>query len=489
MRQLTKGADFYLQHLTETSKDLITATRLEVDQKVADVAESVESFFESELSSNTWGLHQAARDHLDRFRSFLHSYYIEQHGFWPPDRFQDDTVQRLICNSMYSDFKVLYHHLADPKSNGHEVVSSINDSGGVCVLQNIRSFDTRAKYSPLPHAMPQLPHEDTVEVIPTRKERRNSWNPMVKRKLDKEQRNAKRAQALVNSTNRDWNLTSSLLVRRFCKFESRAASDDMDTVSLADGRKVRWLAVYAILQTLISTMQAPKQVRNTEGLTYPLCCRVPDLLPWQHKSPTSSIVTKSTVIQPDISYSHTNTEPVRPTLSRKNSDLKEKVQNAEFSPVRRTLTRTSSSLRTASLRRLVSFSSESRAEDQNKKQSSFCEIYVPGYGNGLNEVDVEMTTSPIDDTLPRLPGSNSVSRESSNASSNSTWSKTSTESGTMIETPETSTSDIAQAMSNLGLALDKSGDEVPAAIQIVAPEEGLETVHFNARTWDAVLRT
>jgi hypothetical protein len=399
---------------------------------------------------------------------------------------------------MYHDFKTLYHHLADPKSTEEEAMSDISDSGGVCVLQNTRSFDTRHKCSPLPHLMPQLPHEDAVEIVLTRKERRKSWNPMVNRKIDKEQRNARRAQALVNSTDRDWNLTSSLLVRRFAKFEAKAAYDELENISLADGRKVRWLAVYAILQILISTMQAPKQVRNTEGLSYPLCCRVPDKMPWQNKSSADSITTTSTIIQPDVSYSHTNTEP-RPILSRKNSD-KTEINDTESpsSPIRRTLSRTSSSLRSSSLRRLVSFTSDTPAEDKQNKRSSFCEIYVPGYGNGLNEVDLVLSpNTESDDTVPKLPGStSSVSRESSNASSNSTWSKTSSNSDE-AKTPGTSTSDIADAMSHLGFAMEKTDGEKTekvkrsgfGSIQIVAPEEGLETVHFNARTWDAVLRT
>jgi hypothetical protein len=140
--------------------------------------------------------------------------------------------------------------------------------------------------------------------------------------------------------------------------------------------------------------------------------------------------------------------------------------------------------------RRLSYKSDPSANDSRKRNSSFTEIYIPGYGNGLNEVEV--SSSPVDDTVPRLSGSASVSRESSNASSSSSWSKTTTDSGSNLsaKTPDPSASDIAAAMAELGLAIAKTESTVSVhgAIQIIPAEEGLETVHFNARTWTDVIR-
>ena len=447
------------------------------------------NFFENELSSTQWGLHQAARDHLDRFKSFLHSYYIEQHGFWPPDKVNEEAMQRLLCNAMYSDIRSLYHHLADPKSSGVEPDSDISGSGGVCVLQNTQSFDSRLHLKPLPESLPQLPDEAKVDFVRTQSERRNSWSPLVQRKLRKEERNAKRRQALVDSTNRDWNLMDCLLVRRFSEFEVSAATDDLEDISLADGRKVRWIVVYAILQTLISVMQAPKQVRNADGLSYPLCCRAPEVLPWMDITQPSSAIADKGELQPDLAYSHTNTEPSKATIARKSSAVKDRRETTDAAPLRRSITRTASNLRSASLLRLVTSKTETPVEEMPKKRGSFCEIYIPGYGNGLNEV--EITSSPVDDTVPKLPGSNSVSRELSNASNNSSSSNTSTESDSTTRTPDTSSSDITEAMAALGIAVAKPDSKIVAstgALQIIPAEEGLETVHFNARTWTDVLR-
>ena len=484
--------------MSDKSRALIGQERVDMDARLSQITESITSFFEVELSGAQWGLHQSARDHLDHFRSFLHSYYIELHGFWPPEKFEEEVVQRLVYNSMYADFRTLYHHLADPKSSNAEFESDISASGGVCVVQNLGSFNKRLAIEPLHQTLPQLPCESKVDIVRISSERRNSWNPLLKRRLEKEDRSKRRKQALVNSSNRDWELMRCRLVRRFSDFESRTATDELETVSLADGRKVRWIAVYAILQILICIMQAPKQVRNTEGLSYPLCCRAPEMMPWQHTSRRASAVEEKVGIQPDMAYSHTNTEPVpRPMLSRKSSALKDspsKDHTASDEPValRRSLTRTATSLRSKSLRRLITNKSETSLSTMSKKRrSSFCEIYVPGYGNGLNQVEIDFTASPIDDTVPRLPGSNSVSRESSNASNNSSYSSTSTESSGTARTPEISGSDISQAMAELGIAVAKPDSkhvEMAGAIQIVPAEEGMETVHFNASTWTDVLR-
>ena len=464
-----------------------------MDLKLGQVTDAVSNFFESELSSPFLGLHQAARDHLDRFRSFLHSYYIEQHGFWPPDKFDREVTQRLVYDTMYSDFRSLYHHLADTKSADSDSDSEISTTGGICVLQNVRSFDYKSGFDPLPDLLPQLPCEANINVdnIISRKERRKSWNPVVKRKFEKEARNARRMQALVDSTNRDWTLMSCVLVRRFSEFEVKAATDELETISLADGRKVRWIAVYAILQILISVMSAPKEVRNKEGLSYSLCCKAPELLPWQDVSPAESVLGIKAELRPDMTHSHTNTEPARPALARKSSGLRERRETIDTVPRRRSMTRTASAFRSSSLRRLMSNKSDVSLNEASKKRQSFCEIYVPGYGNGLNAVEIEYTASPTDDKIPTFSNSNSVSRESSNASSNSTWSKTSSDSSSMTKTPDTSSADITKAMAELGLAVaqpDCKMSRATGAIQIIPAEEGLETVHFNPRTWTDMLR-
>ena len=45
-----------------------------------------------------------------------------------------------------------------------------------------------------------------------------------------------------------------------------------------------------MLQTLISVTRAPVEVRDTEGVSYPLCCQIAGTPPWQvSKAPEASI--------------------------------------------------------------------------------------------------------------------------------------------------------------------------------------------------------
>src|SRR5437667_12578075 len=96
---------------------MLLKARLEMDVRLDRVGRSVVNFFELDLSGEHLGLHQTAREHFDRFRSFLHTYYIERYTFWPPASFDTGLQgQRTVYHSMYSDFRSLYHYLVDPAS-------------------------------------------------------------------------------------------------------------------------------------------------------------------------------------------------------------------------------------------------------------------------------------------------------------------------------------------------------------------------------------
>jgi hypothetical protein len=463
-----------------------------MDTRLERVSNAVAHFFEDELSQGLQGLSQSARNHLDRFRSFLHAFYIEQHGFWPPNRFEQESVQRLICNSMHSDFHSLYRHLADASSSSDGLDADIAAAGGVCIAQNIKAFNLRQRMTPLPHTLPMLPKTTETHKVG----RRNSWNPRARHREEKSRRNTARMQSLIDSTNRDWTLMNCVLVRRYSEFEVETAVDDLQDLSLAEARKVRWLVVYSILQILSSTTHAPKQVRNVEGLSYPLCCEAPAVMPWEigkGKRRPPGPEKRASVIEPDTLHSHTNTAPPSPvsltrTLSSKammgkNGSVKramsrgeERRQTIAGDMPGRALSRRPPSARSSSLRR---FMSVKRDEEEvpavpvrpklPSKRASFCEIYVPGYGNGLNDVEVK-----ADIGLTALPIVNgTVSRESSNASHATSRSKSSVE--TEVATPDSSP--LLGNDSVVKLDLLEGGK----------PVDGNTLLHFNTSTWDDML--
>lgn len=497
------------------------------------VCRSIETFFEHEISGNFLGVPQAGKDHFDRFRSFLHSYYIEQHGFWPPAGFELDTTKWTVYSSMYSDFRNLYHHLVDADSPTEH--SNLLTSGGVCALQNIRAFDARQRFDTLPRPLPRIPVEPVTTTRSQSLMRRRSWNPITQKKLERDSRNSLKVQSLINASNRDMSIMSSLLVRRFCEFEAQSTISSYDHISLGDGRKIRWILIYAILQTLISIMQAPLPVRNTEGLSYSLCCKVPESMPWRSRFSYTK-QKKTSEIVPDIDYIHPNTSSNNVDGRQPRSLTKQEKQQRRKSLPGGTssfLGRSSSNPRSSSLRRFMSLNRKTSDEPTSPKQAAFCEILVHGYGNGLNEVtrDAEITALPdIDDAMRQkaaefkeaarkqehvankpesepepepekkvaqnldigdllAPNSTSVSRESSNASSNTTWSKSSRDSEEDVPTPNDT-----PKMTNLidmlkASAIDPSRRKLPSNdVHVYDEVDGVRgSVHINTKTWDEIL--
>ena len=237
------------------------------------------NFLEEDLSGAYLGLSPSARLHLDRFRSFLHSFYVAQHGYWPPTRTNRSSVafSKLIYRSMYFEFRNLYEYLVDPTSS-IDLTSTRPADGGICVYQNVSAFDKRRKYASLPHPLPLIP-----EVTVPGKERPNTVRKLFK--LSQAQKNERRAAslaALSAATNpSDIKIMECSLVREYLRFEKTWTLHEKDnSISCSDARKVRWILIYAILQTLISVTRAPPEVRDTEGVSYSLCCQIAGTPPW-----------------------------------------------------------------------------------------------------------------------------------------------------------------------------------------------------------------
>lgn len=513
--------------LGRTSKSMISRARLEVDVRSDRVSRSVANFFENDLSGAFLGLHQAAREHLDRFRSFLQSFYIEQHGFWPPKDFDDEDVKKAVYTELYSAFRDLYHHLVDNDSKP-EMVDNVSHSGGVCTLQNIQAFDARHSYDALPHPLPMLPVPPATTTSSSTS-KLGSLSLGKKRRAQREARDEQAMQALIDSSNRDWNIMSCLLVRRYSEFERLSVLDDFENVSLVDGRKVRWILIYAVLQTLITVMQAPKQVRNTEGLSYSLCCHTPKTMPWNMDSNSSfdtqslassrtseatGPLTKGNKVEltPDVNYSHTNSSsgslsqnPSRSRAERRNS--LPVLANTPTTSTRTTTTvshKTSTASRSSSLRRflvkrttstdehpLPTMPTLSRRTMAVTKSPAFCEIFVQGYGNGLNDAIVSDSTSsgspstltpkassqipsptemPLDNVL--------VSRESSSASASSAYTNRSTSTN-----PPSGTDDNLPDMDHLSVHNEDSNKLSLSPSPTAAPDKGKrrEPVHGSVR--------
>ena len=267
------------QHISRTSQALISRAHLEMDLRLEKSGLSLSNFLEDDLSGAYIGLGKEAHLHLERFRSFLHSFYISKHGYWPPTSLDrtSRSLPKSIYRSMYFEFRNLYDYLVDPTS-GISLQDNKPVDGGICVFQNVLAFDKRHKYSPLPHPLPLVPK------LPAQLNHSKSLGRLFGNRQAKLDRRIRAADALSAATNPYENrVMSCSLVQEYLRFEKSWTVREEATVSCADARKVRWILVYAIFQTLISVTRAPQEVRDTEGVSYPLCCQIGGTPPWQTK--------------------------------------------------------------------------------------------------------------------------------------------------------------------------------------------------------------
>jgi hypothetical protein len=403
------------QAVSRVTKAMITRTRLEMDVQLDRVAKSLTTFFDNEISGSYLGLTPTAQDHMDRFRSFLHAYHIESHGFWPPAGFDSSfALRRSLYRSMYVEFRALYEYLVDPESNP-SLQHNKTMEGGICILQNVRAFDTRYRLETLPHPLPLLPSPPQLSA--------SVGFTIRKRRMERDTRHAALIKSLIEATNRDMSLTNTPLVRRYNQFEKQTILDDIDPVNLTEGRKVRWILVYAIFQILASVISAPKEVMDTEGLSYPLCCQRPKTMPWMmidiaaSTGPVSSAprsIKREDVVdglhdqkqelRPDVDYitSQRNHSSTSLTNSLSTTDSRS-TSSAPKSP---SATITSKSSQGRSLLRLLQRRKTSSTDtttistpalSARPKHASFHEILVYGYGNGLNETIDDTPKTPVND--------------------------------------------------------------------------------------------
>ncbi|KAK3065209.1 hypothetical protein LTS18_005995 [Coniosporium uncinatum] len=281
------------ESITGEPNHWITRAYLEMDLHLDRVSKAISNFLEDDLSATYLGLSSGARAHLVRFRSFLHSQYVERFGYWPPPK--GSPFSKTLYRTLYFDFRSLYDFLVDLDSTD-ALETQRPATGDICVCQNVGAFDKRHKCEPLPHPLPLEP------TCPPDHGKTQSQCALIALKLgskpNKIDRYMATRAALSAATNtQDAQLTNSPLVKAYKQSEYEICSSRQEEkVSLVDARKVRWILIYGALQMLISVIRAPKEVRDTEGPNYPLCCLVAGTPPWKPENkglPTSWSATPS----------------------------------------------------------------------------------------------------------------------------------------------------------------------------------------------------
>jgi hypothetical protein len=341
---------------------------------------------------------------MNRFRRFLHSFYVKKYGYWPPPR--GSPFPKALYKSMYFDFQNLYDYLADTESTADFALQG-PASGGICVLQNVDSFDKRHKFTPQPHPLPLIPNYTETS------KNTGSQKALRQLALAPQYSKASTAQtisaALVAATNsHDAAVVNSSIVREYAQFELNQRDEK---VSVVDARKARWFLIYGTLQYLASALRAPKEVRDVDTADYPLCCLLPDQSSWSGSSTAST----PSVVSPAISAITAINVPqaIDEFLNSSDSDftsIRPDCQREDYFSTRTASQRGSVDVpaplkvsTSSPSRTFGSFSFSGRSSRRNSsivKPQAHCEIFVQGYGNGLNEAT---TTFPVQDVSSSTP--------------------------------------------------------------------------------------
>ena len=317
-----------------------------------------------------------------------------------------------MWTKMSHAFQALYEYLADTDSTT-DLRNSHTLSGGICITQNIKAFNDRNGFKPLPHALPLLPELPTKRRTVTTQKGLRSFKLGIVNAATTDREMDRDAWLQATNSSSDDTLTCEL-VHVYQRFEEQELGEEL---SVTEASKVRWLLIYSTLQMLISITCAPKEVRDTESTPYALCVLItggpnwlddqteiqspstPFALHFQEMSPTpqtSEVAEERSSIRPDCEAESANEYFASSTISGTASEVSLSMTP---SPLRIT-TKISE---TASIRSGVhsgvhvlhrsvvgspsrhnSLIQPSSIASSLRKSTSFCEILISGYGNGAD---------------------------------------------------------------------------------------------------------
>jgi hypothetical protein len=372
-----------------------------MDLRLSLIGRRLASFLTEDLSETHLGLSFGARAHLDKFQSFLQSYYVAKFGYYPPTSYASSAFPKSTYSLMCDEFEKLYQFLVDV-NNGRFNDIQFAQQGGVCVLQSLQVFDSRHKYQALPHLLPLLPESDNVPKQSSLS-RRMSWISPPSQKLRSDSKLLSFASIVKATNSLEPTINDCSLVRAYQAFEKDCifSPDKSDAkISQREARSVRWILVYSVLQTLLSVTKVPVEVRDTLDVPYNLCVQTAGCPTFEASpgSTPSNLETKEDFITllAKVASPANNTPEIKPdmnyfeTTQRTSSQPQKHPRRLKSmsSPTKPTTPR-------GTVRRaLLSLGNMPELVHPLPRRATFHEILVPGYGNGIQDNTVSDFVPP-----------------------------------------------------------------------------------------------
>lgn len=298
-------------NISITTKALITRANLEMAVRLDRASAALADFCESDSVINQrLNISDSSLRHLERFRTWLQGFYVQRHGYWPPHVVKSKygkvrPLPKHTLLTMYSDFRNLYQYLVNSQADPfHQPEVSRS------VLSVLTKYDEQMKFTPLPCLIPLLPVADFDHGDLRRS--KSSFSVFKSKKTRHNSRKAAVASSLAIATNiGDMRVVGSAIVREYALFERSFTIDESERITATEARMARWMLIYALLQIIISVTNAPDQVRDVEGVDYPLCVQTAGCPPWTMGKQARRRSSSTNSIQKAFSITNTRTEPER----------------------------------------------------------------------------------------------------------------------------------------------------------------------------------
>ncbi|CAG7559184.1 unnamed protein product [Fusarium equiseti] len=420
--------------LNPATRKLIRKRHLELDYRVTRSSSMLKTFLDEELSEAHLSVAAGARAHLERFRSFLLSFYTAKLGYYPPATADPDdgVFDPAALRIMREDFEALYDLLVDDQYTKSYTMPP-TAHGGICTMQLVQSFDLQHDYVTLTHPLPLIPDS-------------NGHNSRLKAWRRSERKVTAHA-ALVNASNLiKPGVSQNDLVKAYKRFEedsimSPNKADKLEKVSLVDARKVRWILIYATYQVLRHVTELAPELEEEEinEAHYNLSAQTEGLPPWDTPREMGHMLKRQTQyvtgpmdwtvyaddeangrddarieIKPDIDY-FALTQQSRPQTQNGQRERRASMPSRPVMPPRPSRSNSFSQAlsRSSTFRRSIAmFKSPSSTPPQSiaPARPTYHEIVVHGYGNGTNDVSLDAEPegdltceSKLYDLGPELP--------------------------------------------------------------------------------------
>ncbi|KAH7162238.1 hypothetical protein B0J13DRAFT_4141 [Dactylonectria estremocensis] len=407
------------QFISPESRKLIRRARTELDTRLIQSSRMLKTFLDDELSEAHLSVSEGARAHLERFRSFLLSFYTTKLGYYPPFAADPayDVFDPSIYRTMREDFEALYDLLVDDQYTSSQTMPT---HGGICTIQLVHSFDMGHDYTTLEHPLPLIPQLSESS-------RRMAWLPGRDR-LRSDRRTTAHAALIKASNIMKPGVAQNDLVRSYRRFEEESITspnkaDKQEKVSLVDARKVRWILVYAIYQVLRSATDMAAEVeQDVDEANYSLSVSMANTPPWKKTREMERILRRQTElftsapdfifqddsilpeldekieIKPDVDYfALTHKEPLKDirdyvkVLPERRASLPSRSNSLS-----RALGRSSTIRRSMRMFKTAPNTPPQTATPQSRQ--TYHEIVVLGYGNGTNDVNMDINGSYLNTT-------------------------------------------------------------------------------------------